>query len=334
MSEGDDDDTSGAKPTAKRPAPRPTVVPAPGRTARKSSRDGAPRAKGASTSSQATPPVTRPTAIPGTERRRIDVSARDLQRLSPGAAAEVYQRALELLGTFVVEKTTERKAILWGHELQKVYSDLVTETLALSQAPLVRKVEGYLTRMMEILASIDLMAVAGRGNTGLGRMFKSVNSKIDTPEELRSAQAELDQLVKYLNAALDELLDLRDRLEQHSRRINKIGLEVEASALAALFLSHHLQGENAPLAQRFTERSMSLTQTLAQIRSADSVREIQIEQPIRMVRAVQDVALVMMPGFLGNVASALALIPRKGLTQTQAGELTYQIKGILQALET
>lgn len=334
MSEGHDDSASGVKPTAEQPPVRPTIVSLPPATARRRAREGTSRATVASPSPPATPPVTRPTAMPGAERRRIDVDPRAVQTLWPGAAAEVYRRALELVGAFVVERATERKAILWGHELQRAYGDLVTGTLALSQAPVVRKVDGYLTRMMDILGAIDLMAVAGHGHAGLARMFRGANRTIDTPEELRSAQAELDQLVRYLGASLDELLNLRDALEQHSEAIRTLGLEVETSALAALVLSQHLPPDKGGLAQRFTERSMSLTQTLAQIRSDDSMRAIQIEQPIRMVRAVQEVALVMVPGFLGSVASALTLVRRKGLTPTEAGELTYQLKGILQALQT
>ncbi|MEO7999972.1 MAG: hypothetical protein ABI852_21145, partial [Gemmatimonadaceae bacterium] len=111
-----------------------------------------------------------------------------------------------------------------------------------------------------------------------------------------------------------------------------IGVEVEASALAALFLSRHLQNVNSAVAEQFTERSMSLTQTLAQIRGGESLRAMQIEQPLRMVKAVQDVALVMMPGFLGGIASAHILIDQKRLTPTQAGELTYQLRDILQQL--
>ena len=37
--------------------------------------------------------VRQPTAIPGAERKRIEVSVRDLRALSPGAAAVVYEYA-------------------------------------------------------------------------------------------------------------------------------------------------------------------------------------------------------------------------------------------------
>nr|MDQ2668034.1 hypothetical protein [Gemmatimonadota bacterium] len=278
------------------------------------------------------PTVQKPTAIPGVERRRIEVSARDLKTLSPGVTPEVLKLTLDLLDKCVVEKVTERKAILWGHDLQKSHSDLVTATLAVSQSPLLRKVEGYLSRMIDILGTIDLMGICAERDGGLGQLFKGVNRKIDTAQELGAAQAELDQLTRYLGVALNDLLDLKDKLQQHSVTVNAISVEVEASALAALFLSRHLQNQNSAVAELFTERSISLTLTLAQIRSSDSLREMQIEQPIRMVKSVQDVALVMMPGFLGGIASALILIGQKRLTPTQAGELTYQLRDILQQL--
>lgn len=331
MPEDKDEQTPGLKPTAEPRPLRPTVLPAVDATPRKKARGGASQANAPRTSTAGAPAVRSPTAVPGVESRRIAVSTQDLRLLSPGAAAEVYERARELVGTFVA---SERRAILWGHEAQKSYGDLVAATLTLSQAPLLGRVEGYLSRMMDILGAIDIMAIAGRSAGALGDLFRSANRKIDTPEELGVAKGELDQLLKHLGVALHDLLDLRDELEQHSRRVSEIAFEVEASMLAALFLSRHGPKGNDLLLERLNERSMSLAQTLAQIRSGDSMRELQIEQPVRMVRAVQDVALVMMPGFLGGLASAVALIERKGLTPTQAGELSHQLKDILQRLRT
>lgn len=281
------------------------------------------------------PAVRVPTTIPGVERTRISVPLSDLKGLSPGAAPQIYDRALALIDGFVPEKVTERKAVLWGHDLQKAYSDLVTETLRLTQAPVLRKVEGYLARMLEILGSIDLMAVCGHDRGGvLGQYFKGINKRIDTPAELTAAQAELDQLVQYMSAALDELLELKDQLEQHSSKVRNIAEGVEAAALAALVLARYFQPNNSVLASRFTERGNRLTQTLAQIRGSDVTREIQIEQPLGMVSAIQHVALVMMPGWLGSVASALTLLGRRNLTKTEASELTHQLREIITQLKT
>lgn len=222
------------------------------------------------------PLVRLPTAIPGVERKRIDVPPGALERLSPSASAEVYVLARALIAAFMVDKATERKAILWSQDLQKAYSDLVTEALALSRSPVLRKAEGYLARTMDILGSIDLLAACGhRFSDIIDRPFQGVNSRVDTPAELASARAELERLVALIAAAREELLDLGDRLLAVVERTEEAGEQLEAAALAALFLSQHLQNEKDAVAQRFAERAMSLTQTLALIREGSATRKIQ-----------------------------------------------------------
>lgn len=317
---------------------RPTVIGAPGASLRTPA-GAAPRAQDVLSPARrvpaATPVVRQPTAIPGAERKRIEVAVSDLQALSPGAAAGVYQQARALVGAFVVDKASQRKAILWGHNLQQAHGDLVTEMLALARSPVLRQVEGYLARMMDILGSIDLMAVCGHGGDSLvGRLFQGINSRIDTPGELAQAQAELEQLLALMGGALDPLLDLKDRLLRLSGSMEGTAAQVEASAIGALFLSERLRQGDAALAQCFVERSMSLTQTLAQMRQAGSTREMQIEQPIRLIGAIQNVALVVMPAFIGSIASIATLSASKTtISPTEAGELAYRLRDIISQLK-
>ena len=317
---------------------RPTVIGAPGASLRTPA-GAAPQAQDVLSPTRrvpaATPVVRQPTAIPGAERKRIEVAVSDLQALSPGAAAGVYQQARALVGAFVVDKASQRKAILWGHNLQQVHGDLVTEMLALARSPVLRQVEGYLARMMDILGSIDLMAVCGHGGDSLvGRLFQGINSRIDTPGELAQAQAELEQLLALMGGALAPLLDLKDRLLRLSGSMEGTAAQVEASAIGALFLSERLRQGDAALAQCFVERSMSLTQTLAQMRQAGSTQELQIEQPIRLIGAIQNVALVVMPAFIGSIASIAALGASKTtISPTEAGELAYRLRDIISQLK-
>lgn len=278
-----------------------------------------------------------PTAIPGVERKRIAVDRSDLAKLSPQGRPTVLGQARGLIEAFVVEGARDRQAVLWGHRLQQDYSELVSRSLELSQAEIVKRVTAYIGRMSEILGAIDLEAVCGvaPGRGLLTLYFKSVNSRIDTPEELQRARVELDQLLALLSAALEPLLSLKETLEQHCRRVEEIGDEVEAAALAAEFLSAHLGEIAKPLSQRFLERSMSLTQTVVQIRGNAALRTLQIEQPLRLIAAIQNVALVMVPGWLGSIAAVTAMLEQKRqVTPTQAGELTHQLRTILQKLET
>lgn len=273
--------------------------------------------------------------MPGAARTRIDVSTRDLQALSPGAAAPVYEQARALVGAFVVAKASQRKAVLWGHDLQQSHGALVTEMLALARSPVLRQAQGYLARMMDILGSIDLVAACGHGGGGVvGRLFQGVNGRIDTPGELAKAEAELSQLLALMGAALEPLLDLKDRLLRLSGSMDGTAAQVEAAAIGALFLSQHLGRHDAALAQCFVERSMSLTQTLAQMRQADSTRELQIEQPIRLIGAIQNVALVVMPAFIGSIASITTLGAGKTtISPTEAGELAYRLRDIIDRLK-
>lgn len=286
--------------------------------------------------SPAAPVVREPTAIPGAQSKRIEVPPGELERLSPGAPAGVYAQARTLIAGFVPEKATERRAILWRQDLQQGYSELVSEAVTLSRSPLLRKIEGYLTRTMDILASIDLLAATGHRETGvIERLFQRVTARVDTPEKLAGAEAELERLVALMAAALPELLDLKERLIGVSERTDAARAQLQAAAIAALFLSQRLRDRKDAVAQRFAERAMSLTQTLALIQEGTATRELQLDHPARLVRTIQEVALVMLPGFIGSLASA-ALMPagQARLSRTEAGELGYRLADIVEKLKS
>jgi hypothetical protein len=79
---------------------------------------------------------------------------------------------------------------------------------------------------------------------------------------------------------------------------------------------------------------MSLTQTLAQIRGSNSVRKVQTEHPLRLITTVQNVALVTVPGLIGNMVSLKAMLEgSRKPTVTDVGELSDQVQGILQQLQ-
>ena len=280
------------------------------------------------------PALKQPTVVPGVARVRIPVAIGDLRKISPGANSEVLESALRLIETEVIDQESERTAILWGQRLQQDYSDLVSRTLSLTQADVLKRAAGYVSRMMEILGSIDLAAVSGATvSGGIGQYIRKMTRRIDTPEELDRARTELDQLLKLMSSALDGLLALKQEIERTAREAEETGDRAEAAAVAAEFLSGHLRRSKPELSQRFLERGMSLTQTAVQIRSSSVARKSQIEQPLRLVSAIQNVALVMMPGWLGGIASLTGLARGRNPTPTEAGELTYQLQNILRQLQ-
>ncbi len=275
-----------------------------------------------------------PTVIPGTVRKRIPVTISELRQFSLGLKEEVYAQALALLDTFVIEKISDRKAVMWGYESQKSYSDLVSASMNLSQTSVLTTVRTHLQRMTDILGSTDFIGVCGHSPSLAGGLFKGMNRKIDSLEEWKSAQEELKLLVQHMEDALTELLALSEQLEEYSKKFDEVSLQVEAAALAALYLSDYLEKQGNAFAQRFTERSMSLTQSLAQIRQNDSIRKLQIDEPIRVISVIQNVVLVLMPGFLGSVASKVVLTNNARISPTEAGDLNTSLRTILNHLKS
>lgn len=282
-------------------------------------------------------PIARPTAIQGAEPERVMVEMEDLRRLAPQARPAVLKRALALVRGFVVNGASERQAVLWGHETQQEYGLLVSQGLELARADALQRVAIHVNRMTTILGSIDLEAACGAGPAPgvFSRLVRSTYARIDTPEELEAARGELDQIVQLLGETLPDLLSLKQSIEQHWQRIEVVGDETEAAALAAEFLAMRLQEKRPTLSRRYLDRSISLTQTTAQIREAASLRDAQIEQPARLVAVIQDVVLVRLPAWLGSVAALEASAAgHRRVTSTEAGELAHRLRGLLQQLNS
>ena len=318
-----------AAPPGTGEALRPTVIKPPAAGAR--GRKAAPSA--------AAPPTprepSRPTALPGTRRVRIEASPRELRALSPEASAAVCEAAARLLEQTVADTMNERKAVLWGHELQKAYGDEVGATLALAQDPLAEQARAHVDRMTQLLASIDLMAVCGHGKGGLlSRLASSMNDRVDTPAELAGALGELRLLLDRLGDATASLATLADRLHQRAGAIDRIGRDVDAAAVAALFLARHFEREAPALARRFDDRATSLTATVAQIRQGDAVHRLQLQRPLDLIGVIQNVALVMLPGLLAAMAALLALAKSRGASPTEARDMSHQLRDILNQLQT
>jgi hypothetical protein len=265
------------------------------------------------------------------------VDAADLRKLAPGVRPATAEEALRLARMVVPSRLSHRSVVMWGHSLQQDYTNLVSRTLELTQSEILGSVSAHVGRMIELLSSIDVEAVCGAAApSGLfSQYFKGINRRIDTPAELQRARTELDQLLRLMNDAFRPLLGFRDVLDQHAREIDALGDAAEAASLAALFLADHFKQSEPLLAQRFTERSMSLTQTVAQIRSGSPMRSAQMEQPLQLLATIQNVALVMVPGWLGSIAalSSLQNTPRQP-TPTEARELANQLRDILQQFQT
>ena len=274
-----------------------------------------------------------PTIIAGMRRKRIETTPSSIQALSPGTSAVTCKAAARLIEAFPAGKANDRRAVLWGHELQKSYGEWITKALAVAQEPLIEQARTHVARMMEILGAIDLMAVYGYDKSGiLGTLTRSMNSSIDTPDELERALAELRLLLDRLGTAIERLMGLADRVREHATAIQKLEADMQAAALAAIFFSNHFAGEDRALSQRFTDRAMSLTASVAQLQQGDTVRRVQIEQPLQLIGTIQNVALVALPGFIANLTALLTATHKASFTE--ASDATHQLRNILTQFRT
>jgi hypothetical protein len=305
---------------------RPTVVKTPDARLRASKKVEAP-APGTAL------PVVTPTVVPGVKRERLAVTPEALRALSPGVPAPVCEAALRHVRAIAVAKLNDRKAVLWGHDLQKAYSERVTQTFALAQDPIVAQARAYVARMTDILSAIDLPTACGRGKSSLlGSFTKAMSKRIDTPHKLAAALDELRLLLERTATAFDRLLALKETLQRHADAIRQIEVDVEATALAARYLSERFSRDAPALARRFAERSASLAATLGQVRQGDTMHRLQTEQPLQLIAAIQNVALVTLPGCIAGMAALLTLAPGKNVSPTEVIDLSYQLRDLVDRL--
>lgn len=280
------------------------------------------------------PGPVKPTAIPGVQRRRLEVTVAELAKVAPLAGKDVLRRAVAILQEVVADAATERSAILWGHALQEEYGRSVSRMLELSHDPAMVKAAGYVNRMSSILAAIDLKAIA-EAAPGVGQYLKRLNQRIDTPEELDDARFELDQLVGLMASTMEPLLTVKDAIERQVAETEKLAVEIEAMAIAAEYLANRPSPRKPDLARIYTDRGISLTQTLAQIRETAALRGAQAVQPLSLISAVQDIALVTVPGWLSSLSAMTAMLRnQRRPTPTEASELDHRLRHILQQLKS
>jgi len=280
--------------------------------------------------------VTKPSAIPGTIRKRIPVTSEELRREQANTQPVVLERVLQLVQEFSPDTANDRVAVLWGSQIQQGYSDVVSQGLQLSRSEVLVKTSRYIERMMEILGSIRLEKVlCKKSDSFLAKALGRVSKEIDTLMELEEAEREIEQLVSLVNASIHPLLDLKTKAEKLSVEVERVRVEADASSIAALCICKYFSlNSRTDLSQIFTDRSMSLTATCAQIKSGSSIRQIQIEQPLRLINIAQNVVLVTLPGLIANISALQTMA--KGTnkpTVTQIGELGDQIQKTLQSLK-
>jgi len=279
-----------------------------------------------------------PTVISGKARVRIPVTTEELLADNPGTPSDIIGLATQRVLETNLDAIKSTSVVLWGAELQKKYSENVLQLLQCSQDECLSKASTQVSRVIEILDAIDIRGVCEyRADGMISKMFKNSNKEYDTPEELMHAEKELKHLTSLLSDQLKRLTQLQATLQKLVGEIELSGREIKAAALAAAFISKYLQSqglEAEKLSNQFFERSMSLTQTEAQIMENDSARKMQLEYPLNLITVIQNAVLVMVPDWLGSISSIRSILDaKKRISVTEINELSDWQKKIVRTLK-
>lgn len=279
-----------------------------------------------------------PSVISGKARVRIPVTAEELLADNPGTPSDIIGLAIQRVLETNLDGVKSTSVVLWGADLQKKYSESVLQLLHGSQDECLSKASTQVSRVIEILEAIDIRGVCEyRADGMISKMFKNSNKEYDTPEELLHAEKELKHLTSLLSEQLKKLTQLQATLQKLVGEIESAGREIKAAALAAAFISKYLQRQG-PEAEKpsnqFFERSMSLTQTEAQIMENDSARKMQLEYPLNLMTVIQNAVLVMVPDWLGSISSIRSMLDaKKRISVTEINELSDWQKKIVRTLK-
>ena len=279
-----------------------------------------------------------PSKIVGFERNRLPVTIEQIKRKYLNTNDLMATKALQYVVETDVEVMLHSSALIWQTDLQKRYSDKVMKLLEYTQHPATAKASNQISRILEILQSIDLQGVCEYETDGvISRFLKNSSKEFDTPEELQHAEKELKQLTYYLADQLKALLVLQQKLQEINVEIKELAAEIKAAGMAALFLADYLPGKGPQylkIADQFLERGKSLMQTEVQIFENEVARDSQEGHPIKLIEMIQNTILVMIPDWLGSVSSIRSMVEmNKKVTVTEVEQISDWKKKIIQLLK-
>lgn len=228
------------------------------------------------------------TALPGQQRKPLEVSLETLAARFPGADEPTLNRVQSVLRGVVPEALTSAACLAFGKASQEELAKLVKQRLALTQEAPTRGAIQHLTRMHRLLGEVvDAMD---------GGFLKKPATRVwvDVSPEL----AQLESLLT--GAELGVALGTQDALVQKARACSE---DLQAASLAAEFLA---EGGEERVAQLLTPRALSLTQSVALALEQIQALEVEKARTRELMTLVQDGVLVQLPAVYSQMAALAA----------------------------
>ncbi len=266
----------------------------------------------------------KPSVMPGTVRKGLEVSVVELERDFPGTARKTLVQVARILKDIIVETLTTVSCSKWGVGVQEKYAGLVDQSLALTSASVVQDGMRHNSRLYTLLEEVALSFQDG-GSPSLMFWKKRQNPW----ETLRGHRHELDQLREHLSQALPRLRTTQSSLKELSSRFVELESELDASSVAAHYVAKML-GPGDDRAMHLTDQSMSLTKTIATIQEGRPLREMSITQIDALADRIQESILVTLPAWLERVS---LVFHGPSVTDTDCYTLRQGLEEIMQCLK-
>lgn len=273
--------------------------------------------------------VTKSTTIPGgVVRKGLEVGVEDLKKQFPANSVETLTAVRDILIKTVLETLTMKISVGWGTKDQERYGKLVKESLALTGSERIRDSQRHLGRLYALLLEVAT-SFRNQDNSGLA-FWKKWESPL---EAFREREAEIDQLSTFLRAVLPDIIDIQAKIDDGAREYVSLSATLEAQSLAAHYLSNLLTNktpEQESLSQRLLERSLSLTQTVAQIKQGDIGRQSMVREIGELISRIQDGVLLKLPAWIEQVG----IVQAKDLTKTEVYTVQRGLEDVVNQLKS
>jgi hypothetical protein len=251
-------------------------------------------------------------ALPGVQRKPLEVSMADLVRRFPQVAAATLQRAQGVLAGISLENMTSASWLSFGMPVQNELAGLVKLRLAAAQQTHGRAGAQHLARMQVLLTDV-LEAFEG------GFLRKS-------PEKVwADHRPEVEQLETLLRRAGDELVQQMQGYAAMKAPAQSCGETLETTALAAEYLLDLAPPESGGL---LVARVTSMTGSQAVLKEHLLYLEQDITNLQELMTLVQDGVLLKLPAVYTQLAG-LAGKP----TETQRFLATEKLTDLLHTIK-
>jgi hypothetical protein len=275
---------TGFKPTAM-PGAQPPKEPAPATVPTSVARPTAMPSRAPAAAPVPAQPM-RASALPGTQRKPLDVSYAELVARFPGTDAKVLEQARALLAGVSPHTTAATAWLNFGVPAQEGLSELVKERVALMDTSPARSVSQHLARLLHLLRDVlDAMD---------GGFFKKPAAAV-----WEAHAGEVRQLEALLTGASPDLATMLGALSALTAKNQAASETLHANSLAAEYLVDLVGGEAGHL---LVSRATALTSSMGLALEQIQMLTQDATQVQELTTLVQNGVLLQLPAVYSQMA--------------------------------